>query len=347
MFSLNDTGTYPVSKWQFKKVAKAFIQGTHSDSNYRRIQRFLQQVTLDYHQIAVLLLNLFDIDKAIISIDRTNWQWGKKNLNIFMLSVVHKGIAIPVYWELLDKKGNSNSLERIELVQQFIDQFGKDKIETILADREFIGRDWLTWLDNQGINFCIRIKKNTKVTNRHGKDAQVHKLFRSLNQYETLILKRTVKVHGCQVKLSAKRVQENELLIVATNDFNEHQAIALYAKRWEIETLFSCFKSRGFGLEDTHLNHQERMKKLVAVFSIAFCWCYKLGIQQNVLKPIKRKNHGRLEKSLFRLGLDWFQSTLRHFMLADKADDYVYLHRLLRFLQSDFILVADNFTAKE
>ena len=56
--------------------------------------------------------------------DRTNWQWGKKNINILMLSITYKGIAIPLFWSLLDKKGNSNTSERIALMERFIIQLG-------------------------------------------------------------------------------------------------------------------------------------------------------------------------------------------------------------------------------
>jgi len=43
-----------------------------------------------------------------------------------MLAIAYKGTAIPVYWILLDKRGNSNTRERIALMKRFIKQFGKD-----------------------------------------------------------------------------------------------------------------------------------------------------------------------------------------------------------------------------
>jgi hypothetical protein len=52
--------------------------------------------------------------------DRTNWQWGKFDINILTLAVVFKGIVIPLYWELLDKRGNSDTQERIDIIQKFI-----------------------------------------------------------------------------------------------------------------------------------------------------------------------------------------------------------------------------------
>ena len=45
-----------------------------------------------------------------------------------MLSLVYKGIALPVCWSLLDKRGNSHTEERMAIMTKFICQFGKEKI---------------------------------------------------------------------------------------------------------------------------------------------------------------------------------------------------------------------------
>jgi hypothetical protein len=54
-----------------------------------------------------------------ISIDRTNWQFGKTDLNLLVLSVAHGDVGIPLFWRVLDKAGNSNATERIDLMQEF------------------------------------------------------------------------------------------------------------------------------------------------------------------------------------------------------------------------------------
>jgi hypothetical protein len=33
--------------------------------------------------------------------------------------------------------------------------FGIEKIECLLADREFIGQNWLSWLNHKGINSTL------------------------------------------------------------------------------------------------------------------------------------------------------------------------------------------------
>lgn len=269
------------------------------------------------------LFGFLDSDYYLV-FDRTNWQWGKKNINILVLAVIYKGIAIPVYWLLLNKKGNSNSRERIALLKRFISQFGKERIIKVLADREFVGKNWFKWLKNQEIDFAIRIKKNSKVPNSRGQLVQVHTLFRGLKPGDTLILLKQRTVYEVEVSLSALRLEDGELLIVATGKAC-CDAIKTYAKRWQIETLFSCLKSRGFNFEDTHITDRQRIKRLLVVAVIAFCWAHRVGEWQHEQKPLKVKKHKRLAKSLFRVGLDWINEQLRKVVYSlEKQDIFLF-----------------------
>jgi hypothetical protein len=80
-----------------------------------------------------------------------------------MLSVCYKGVALPILWTLLPKRGNSNSCERKKLLGQYIRLFGTGTIDSFLADREFIGGDWFEELIPCKIPFYIRIRGNMKV----------------------------------------------------------------------------------------------------------------------------------------------------------------------------------------
>ncbi|MBI2786205.1 MAG: hypothetical protein HYX60_07855 [Legionella longbeachae] len=59
----------------------------------------------------------------------------------------------------------------------FIDHFGKNCIKGILADREFVGKDWFGWLLKEKIPFHIRIKNNTNTTNAKGLQVDIDALF--------------------------------------------------------------------------------------------------------------------------------------------------------------------------
>ena len=40
-------------------------------------------------------------------------------------------------------------------------------------------------------------------------------------------------------------------------------AIQDYGRRWQIERLFACLKSRGFDFESTHITEPERLTKMI------------------------------------------------------------------------------------
>lgn len=52
-------------------------------------------------------------------------------------------------------------------------------------------------------------------------------------------------------------------------------AIEIYAKRWSVETLFGCLKTKGFNFEDTHLKSPDRINNIIVLLTIGFCWCHK------------------------------------------------------------------------
>ncbi len=104
----------------------------------------------------------------VLVMDRTNWKFAESNINILMLGVCYKNVAFPLLFRMLDKRGNSNTGERIALVKDFIAWFGRERIDSVLADREFIGEDWLRFLNQEKIRYYIRIRNNFKVFSRKG-----------------------------------------------------------------------------------------------------------------------------------------------------------------------------------
>ena len=132
----------------FEKLAYAFDTPTASDSSLRRVQRFIAHYSFSSDLVAQLIFRLLPqkIDLAL-SIDRTNWKFGNTDINIFMLGVNYNGVAFPLLFSMLNKRGNSNCQERIELVTRFTHLFGEECIDCILADREFVGDDWIKYLN--------------------------------------------------------------------------------------------------------------------------------------------------------------------------------------------------------
>jgi len=65
---------------------------------------------------------------------------------------------------MLKKTGNSNSSERIDLLDKFRHIFPDAQIAYVCGDREFIGKKWLSYLMLEPvISFKLRIKSNNKI----------------------------------------------------------------------------------------------------------------------------------------------------------------------------------------
>ena len=65
------------------------------------------------------------------------------------LGICYKGIAFPLLWTILEKKGCSDTAERIHLLEEFDRLFGFAAIDYLCADREFVGKKWLAYLVEQ------------------------------------------------------------------------------------------------------------------------------------------------------------------------------------------------------
>lgn len=100
-----------------------------------------------------------------------------------------------------------------------------------------------------------------------------------------------------------KRKGAKEQMIVVSN-FKFEDPLGMYRRRWEIETMFGCLKTRGFRMEDTHITDPDKIEKVVFVLAIAFCWAYRMGDIQDQIQAIEVKTHGRKARSLFREGLN-------------------------------------------
>jgi hypothetical protein len=75
-------------------------------SFFRRLQRFFAGVRFDYDAIACFIVRFMGIESGpwMLALDRTNWKFGKKHINILMLAICHKGVAV------LDCPGKSGEL---------------------------------------------------------------------------------------------------------------------------------------------------------------------------------------------------------------------------------------------
>ncbi len=288
-----------VQSFNLTKISEAINSNANIDSRYRRLQRFFSKFKMNYDAIAKIIYTIFDFSnsKYYLILDRTNWKFGKANINILFLCLSYKNIAVPVFWLVLNKQGNSSTRERCALINRFVKVFGSDNIIAVLGDREFIGHAWFKFLELKKLGFFIRVRKSDRLGNKK----KVCSLFYNLPINAVMFYKNKT-VNKIKVNITGVRLGK-ELLIIVTNK-NSASSVEAYKERWQIETLFGCLKSKGFNFEDTHITKLERIKKVVAVLAITFSIAYIFGKWRHEnIKEIKIKNHGRAQHSFFRYGL--------------------------------------------
>jgi len=294
-----------------RELAVAMNSSAMVSSRYMRLKRFFWEHRFNYDLIAKLIFNWFFQGKKIyITIDRTNWYLGKSKINVLMLAVAYEGVAIPLFWCLLNKAGNATAGEHRAILARFIRVFGTDCIAGVLGDREFASGKLFNYLNKHNIPFYIRIKDNSQAYIKRKKFCKVKAIFSHLHLKEKTEFQMSVWLYDQKVFLAGSRSERGELMVIATNQLPA-TAVAIYLRRWEIETLFSCLKSRGFRFEDTRITKRDRLKKLIALLAVGFCWAHKTGEWRAKKKPIRLCQHRtggiRPQHSYFRYGLDFIR----------------------------------------
>ena len=190
-------------------------------STYRRLQRFFQHVRLGPDWSAPLVIGLLGlVGPWRLALDRTQWKLGTRDVNILMLAVVTRRARAPLMWSVLDNDGgSSDTAARVRLMQRYLAIFGAASIRLLLADREFVGVEWMNFLNENNISFAIRMKEKLVVTTEDGRRLALGPLPRKCRGVRTF---RAALVGDdapgpLWLNFAARRLQGGELLIVVSN----------------------------------------------------------------------------------------------------------------------------------
>ena len=164
------------------ELATGFSGEAKVESHYKRLQRFFRTFEVDQAALAPLLVRFLGVGEGPwrLAMDRTHGRFGQTDLNFLVLGLVHRGIALPLFWTVLAKSGNSDTPERIALMERFLAVFGVGRIAALRADREFVGQAWFGWLQQQRIPFHQRLKRNTLVPDTNNRPVRLDTLFGTL-----------------------------------------------------------------------------------------------------------------------------------------------------------------------
>jgi hypothetical protein len=224
-------------------------QDTLPNSHYRRLTRFFDQPVAKRHLWKWLMIWLIDYirrwdgrsQSLFLTLDGTTWQCGQTKIQLLVLSLVYRGISLPLCWIDLAQKGHSNQQERKRLLQMAFKLYDLRGF-CLLGDREYVGRDWFAFLDELGLFFIIRLSRHD----------YKHEISTGGKSYGSL-LKRAMKGklvsqdirigQGCYQFVATCHQDGPEgadpLVILLTNTtWAKQKVVARYRIRWCTEPLF-------------------------------------------------------------------------------------------------------------
>lgn len=300
---------------QIPKIARFFSGPAQPDSVVTRIERLLDDDNFDPIHTArsiAEMLNLSQISKWSLVIDRTNWKYGQKHNNLLVLGVIYKKSFVPLLVDNLgdeNKSGNSNLENRKCILEKFRQAFPNQKIKYLVGDREFIGKHWIKYLNDKNIPYVLRIKENWDV-------------FYDESNMRTIPIKNFIKdkMDGKSVqcikdiKLGAKGEVMTNLTVfpVKNRDGEKDVGIVMhssciknahleYKKRWAIESAFKHMKTGGLNLEDSHLRKENRLQAMLQIIFLAISWIF---LSARIFSSIDTKQNSINGLSHFRCGLE-------------------------------------------
>ena len=297
-------GLIQVRSVNLRKLACSLPGLAQLDSHYRRLQRFFSSGFSPGVFTELIVSKIVRPGQPqVLVMDRTHWKRGRTDVNVLCVGLVYQGVAIPLAYQSLQKPGNSNTDERKRLLTQ-VWTYLEARVCCVVADREFIGRDWFTFLLEQPIDFVIRLRGNTCLTLDDGRQRYGATFNERMPRNTTRYYPNTTLYNGLTLNLVCHRPVRGARILLITNRTDLQQVLDVYGQRWAIETTFACLKSRGFNLEDTHMTHPQRIQLLIGLLAWTLLWALLMGEQLQQSKPSPIKKHGRKAISLFRRGLD-------------------------------------------
>ena len=86
-------------------------------------------------------------------------------------------------------------------MRRFTQNFSFLDVDDLIMGREFIGDDWLKWLDDQGIRFVVRTKNNFVIYSHNGNSIHIRKCFNSISRKDRYLTK-TQGIFGLNLWIS-------------------------------------------------------------------------------------------------------------------------------------------------
>ncbi len=201
---------------------------------------------------------------------------------VLMLSVRWGERALPVAWRVEETDGAIGFAVQKDLLDAVRGWLPAEARVTLHGDRFYGTPDLIRWCQDYGWDYRLRLKGNLQAWIGSHKATTGDLAFSGAHYFQ-------------DVALTGKRVSTNigiihdaghaEPWIIAMSAEPSYLSTLAYSRRWGIEPMFSDFKSRGFGIQDTQIQYPDRLGRLILVMSLSLYWAVSTGMWDAAENP--------------------------------------------------------------
>lgn len=275
------------------------IEADRTDMRYQWITRFLGNPLVISDQVMepfareVLAQVAGDGKPVVLILDQSKVS---DRHQVLMLALRYGNRALPLAWRVETTAGAIGFDTQKALLEAVAPWVPAEAKVTLLGDRFYGTAEVIGWCQQRDWGYRLRLKDNLVV-------------FEGADKTTTGACASAKLFYLQDVELTGKRARTNigiihdpghaEPWIIAMSERPSYFRTLEYGQRWGIEPMFSDFKSRGFGVEDTQIRYADRVDRLILVMSLALYWAVSTGLWDALhhATPSEKKSSQSTQKS--------------------------------------------------
>jgi len=286
----------------------------YAQSTQRRFRRWLANRRIEvaplYGPLIQQALQEWGTQTLYLALD-TSLLWNQYCL--IRLSVVYRGRAVPVVWEVIEHGSSSVTHAAYEALLETVPALLPAGVKVVfLADRGFADTELLAQLRRLGWHFRIRIKAPFSILRPGQPPCKVEDF--TLAPGRALFLHNVAMTAAAFGPVSLARARHSttgESWSIVSDEPTSVQTFVEYGQRFDIEENFLDDKSNGFQLESSLVRDADALTRLCLVLAVATLYLVAQGTQ--VVAAQKRRwvdPHWFRGTSYLRIGWQWVKTAL-------------------------------------
>jgi len=261
------------------------LEADRTDMRYQWITRLLgnplvvSDAIMEPFSREVLEQTVADGQPVVLVLDQSKLS---DRHQVLMLALRYGERALPLAWRVEATQGAIGFDTQRDLLDAVAPWLPAGAKVRLMGDRFYGTADLIGWCQERTWDYRLRLKGNLVVFAGTGKTTT------GKCAKDRVYYLENVELTGRRTPTHIGIIHDpghTEPWIIAMSEPPSYLRTLEYGHRWGIEPMFSDFKSRGFGVEDTQIRYADRLDRLILVMSLALYSAVSTGLWDAVNHP--------------------------------------------------------------